>query len=76
MQQPKEYRVEYIVEEDVPYRNADPNAKGTHAGDGVFHKGRVVWLAKTLGEDEASEVPAYADGAGMVLVNCRCLKAH
>jgi hypothetical protein len=50
MQQPKEYRVEYIVEEDVPYRNADPNAKGTHAGDGIFHEGRVVWLAKTLGE--------------------------
>jgi len=75
MQQPKQYQVEYMVIEDAPYRNVDPNAKGTHAGDGVFHEGRVVWLAKALEADEAGEVQAYADGAGLVLVNCRSLKA-
>jgi hypothetical protein len=74
MQQPTEYQVEYMVREDVPYRNAGPNAKGTHAGNGIFHEGRVVWLAKTLNEDAAGDVPAYADGAGLVLVNCRSLK--
>jgi len=75
MQQPKEYRLEYLVTEDVPYKNADPSVKGTHAGDGVFHKGRVVWLAKTIVADEVGEVQAYADGAGLILINCRGLKA-
>jgi hypothetical protein len=75
MQQPKEYRVEYVAIEDVPYRNIDPNAKGTHAGDGIFHEGRVVWLTNALRADESGEIFAYADGAGLVLVNSRSLKA-
>ena len=75
MQQPKEYRLGYFVTGDVSYRNADPSVKGTHAGDGIFQTGRVVWLAKTITADESGEVQAYADGAGLILVNRRFLKA-
>jgi hypothetical protein len=74
MQQPREYQIGYVVTEDVPYRNPDPNTKGTHAGEGLFHEGRVVWLANTLAAEASGEVSAYADGAGLVLLNCRSLK--
>ena len=75
MQCPKEYSVEYVVMHDVPYRNTDPAAKGTHASEGVFHEGRVLWLKETITPEQSdSDVTAYVEGAGLVALNSRSLK--
>ena len=74
MERPKEYNIEYVAVQDVPYRTFDPATKGTHAGEGVCHEGRVVWLAKEIPERTAeAEVTAWVEGAGIVSVKPRFL---
>ena len=75
MQKPNEYKIEYVAVQDVPYRTPDPSAKGTHAGQGVCHEGRVVWLAKEIPASTSEcEVPAWVEGTGIVSVKARFLR--
>ncbi len=66
MTKPNEYRKTYILSEDVSYSAATVLRKGTHASDGTLERGRVVWLEND--PQAAGEVPAYAEGVGLVLV--------
>jgi hypothetical protein len=75
MERPNEYKLEYVAVQDVPYRTPDPAAKGTHAGEGICHEGRVIWLAKEIpASTSGSEVTAWVEGAGIVTVKARFLK--
>ena len=65
MTKPNEYRKTYVVSEDVSYSTSSVLQKGTHASDGTLQRGRVVWLES---DPQAAEVPAYAEGVGLVLV--------
>ena len=66
MTKPNEYRKTYVLSMDVAYNNRDAAHKGTHAGEGVLQRGRVVWLQRDPQAD--AEVPAYAEGVGLVLL--------
>ena len=75
MERPHQYKIEYVAVQDVQYRTPDPLAKGTHAGEGVCHEGRVVWLEKEIpASTPDSEVTAWVEGAGIVKVKPRFLK--
>ena len=75
MQQPKEFQHEYIVLEDTPYTVADNSLKGTHSSEGMFSKGRVIWLREKLRPAFPEQsVSAYADGAGVVIIDAHYLK--
>ncbi len=65
MTKPNEYRKTYVLSEDVSYSAATLLRKGTHASDGTLARGRVVWLEN---DPQASEVPAYAEGVGVVML--------
>jgi len=71
MTKPNEYRKTYVLSTDVPYANADASGKGPHCGEGTLYRGRVVWLEKDpQTADGGVQVPAYAEGVGVVLLAC------
>lgn len=65
MTKPNEFRKTYVLSTDVSY-HASQEQKGTHAGDGMLHQGRVVWLEND--PQPNIEVAAYAEGVGVVLL--------
>jgi len=69
MTKPNDYRETYMLATDVPYSNVAPSTKGTHAAQGILHRGRVVWLQNdppmTGGE---APISAYAEGVGLVVL--------
>lgn len=68
MTKPNEFRKTYVIRTDVSYR-VNEQQKGTHAGEGTLHPGRVVWLEADPEPNEAGhEVAAYAEGVGVVLL--------
>ncbi len=73
MTKPNEYRKTYVLSMDVPYKNQNASQKGTYAGEGTLHQGRVVWLENDPQADGA-EVPAYAEGVGVVLVTANAVQ--
>ncbi len=71
MTKPNEYRKTYVLSTDVPYANANASGKGPHCGEGTLYRGRVVWLEKDpQTADGGVQVPAYAEGVGVVLLAC------
>ncbi len=69
MTKPNEYRKTYVVSTDVSYANTNASEKGPHCGEGTLHKGRVVWLENDpQPSDGGVQVPAYAEGVGVVLL--------
>lgn len=74
MTKPNDFRETYILGMDVAYQNTNTSTKGTHSGEGVLHRGRVVWLQGSVeGVDEETEVTAYAEGVGIVALSSGCL---
>ncbi len=69
MTKPTEYRETYMLAADVPYRNTGSPVKGTHAGEGTLHRGRVVWLQENPPAiNGETQVSAYAEGVGLVVL--------
>lgn len=66
MTKPNQYRKTYVISTDVSYQVAEQQ-KGTHAGQGVLSQGRVVWLENDP-QRNGEQVPAYAEGVGVVMV--------
>jgi hypothetical protein len=74
MEKPKEYNVEYVAVQDVPYKASDPSAEGTHASQGTCHEGRVVFLTKAIPASTSDlDVTAWVEGAGIVVLKTRFL---
>jgi hypothetical protein len=72
---PNEFRHEYVVLADTRFTVPDLLLKGTHSSEGMLEKGRVIWLRDKLRPDfPEHEVSAYADGAGVVIVDAQHLK--
>ncbi len=72
---PNEFRKSYVLSTDVPYNTGGAANKGTHSGEGMLHQGRVVWLADDPRSADGSEqVPAYAEGVGVVLLASACMQ--
>lgn len=69
MTKPNEYRKTYVLSTDASYTNTNAPGKGAHCGEGTLHRGRVVWLENDpQPADSGVEVPAYAEGVGVVLL--------
>ena len=65
----------YLIVDDVPYHAEESSHTGPLPGEGIFHKGRVVWLERNIdGVDPNSGVPVYADGIGVVVLAARYLQ--
>ncbi len=63
---PHDYRHSWTIDHDVPYEISG-NQKGTHAGKGTLHAGRVVWTREALPiEITGASVSAYVDGVGVI----------
>ncbi len=72
---PAEYCESCIVTEDTPYQVEGSDLKGTHAGAGVLHLGRVVWTKKNPKEPSREQrVSVYAEGVGLVSLEQRFLR--
>ena len=75
MSRPVNFKTEYILKQDVPYRCADEGSKESSASEGVLRTGRVVWLESHASDpDSAERVPVYADGIGIVTLEPRFIK--
>ena len=68
MTKPNQFRKTYVLRTDVSYNNTQQQ-KGTHAAEGMLFQGRVVWLENDP-QPNGSEVAAYAEGVGVVLLAC------
>lgn len=66
MTKPNEFRKTYVLSTDVCY-HISQEQKGSHAGDGTLHQGRVVWLENDP-QPDGDEIAAYAEGIGVVLL--------
>ena len=64
---PHEYRHSYTINQDVRYEISG-NQKGTHAGAGTLHVGRVVWLREPMANSDAC-VSAYVEGVGVISID-------
>ncbi len=70
---PAEYSETRIVTQDTPYRVEA--LKGTHAGSGILHLGRVVWTKKSPEEPNLERrILAYAECIGIISVEARLLR--
>ena len=68
MTKPNEFRKTYVLSTDVSY-HVTQQQKGPHAGEGTLHQGRVVWLENDPQPNgESTQVAAYAEGVGVVMV--------
>ncbi len=70
MSKPTEFRHIYILTADIPYSNADKSGGGTQNSEGMLLAGRVVYLSAPPAADQ---VPAYAEGLGIVAVKAEAL---
>jgi len=74
MTKPNEYRETYVLARDMPYRNTGTATGGAYCSEGMLERGRVVWLQGDMqATDEDSQVSAYAEGVGFVLVTPRSI---
>ena len=71
---PQDYRESCTVMRDTHYEVGEASSKGTHSGSGTLHKGRVVWIQKSLSESaHEPSVSVYAEGVGIVSLDPGCL---
>lgn len=64
---PHEYRHCCTVQQDVHYEVLG-DQKGTHAGAGTLHAGRVVWIREDMPVAEPC-VSAYVEGVGVISID-------
>ena len=68
---PHEYRHSYAINQNVPYEISGKQ-KGTHAGTGTLHVGRVVWIRESM-PISSSFLSAYVEGVGVISINLHSL---
>jgi len=74
MRRPNGYRETYVLNADTAYRVADLFEQSSRSGTGALHRGRVVWLETDPHRALCgTDINAYAEGIGVVLLNADCL---
>jgi hypothetical protein len=72
MRKPTNFKTEYILKQDVPYRCVAEDSKETSTTEGMLRTGRVVWFDCPTTDSESEEsVHVYADGIGIISLEQR-----
>ena len=73
---PSDYSATYFINRETQYNVQEGSSKGTHAGTGTLHVGRVVWTQQNEEQRSPGDlVSCYAEGVGIVSLNPASLQS-